>query len=108
MIISVIQSLIIGIILSVLVVFLHNQIGWIFSSSEAVIKAVNNLSILLAFTILLNSVYPVLSGAAVGSGWFLSEIGLSSHNLGNYVGGKWLGNGPVVSTLNPANNQVLV
>ncbi|KAH0895151.1 hypothetical protein HID58_057580 [Brassica napus] len=37
---------------------------------------------------------------------FLSEIGLSSsHNLGNYVGGKWLGNGPVVSTLNPANNQ---
>lgn len=39
---------------------------------------------------------------------FLSEIGLSSsHNLGNYIGGKWLGNGPLVSTLNPANNQVL-
>ncbi|KAJ4893779.1 Mitochondrial outer membrane protein porin 3 [Raphanus sativus] len=37
---------------------------------------------------------------------FLSEIGLSSHNLGNHVGGKRLGNGPVVSTLNPANYQV--
>ena len=62
MIISVTQSLIIGIILSVLVVFLHDQIGWIFSSSETVINAVKNLSILLAFTILLNSVQPVLSG----------------------------------------------
>nr|VDD34149.1 unnamed protein product [Brassica oleracea] len=81
MIISVIQSLIIGIILSVLVVFLHNQIGWIFSSSEAVIKAVNNLSILLAFTILLNSVYPVLSGAAVGSGW---QSVVAYINLGCY------------------------
>ncbi|KAJ4883092.1 MATE efflux family protein [Raphanus sativus] len=81
MIISVIQSLIIGIILSVLVVFLHNQIGWIFSSSEAVMKAVNNLSILLAFTILLNSVYPVLSGAAVGSGW---QSVVAYINLGCY------------------------
>ena len=62
MIISVIESLIIGLIFSVLVVFLHDQIGWIFSSSETVIKAVTDLSILLAFTILLNSVQPVLSG----------------------------------------------
>ena len=58
----VIESLIIGLIFLVLVVFLHDQIGWIFSSSETVIKAVNDLSILLAFTILLNSVQPVLSG----------------------------------------------
>ncbi|CAN6838912.1 unnamed protein product [Brassica oleracea] len=81
MIISVTQSLIIGIILSVLVVFLHDQIGWIFSTSETVINAVKNLSILLAFTILLNSVQPVLSGVAVGSGWqsFVAYI-----NLGCY------------------------
>lgn len=39
---------------------------------------------------------------------FLSEIGLTSHNLGCYVDGKWQANGPVVSTLNPANNQVLL
>ncbi|CAA7027189.1 unnamed protein product [Microthlaspi erraticum] len=69
MVISVTQSLIVGIIISVLILFLHNQIGWIFSSSENVIKSVNNLSLLLAFSILLNSVHPVLSGAAVGSGW---------------------------------------
>ncbi|KAF2612785.1 hypothetical protein F2Q70_00007276, partial [Brassica cretica] len=61
--------------------FLHDQIGWIFSSSETVIKAVTDLSILLAFTILLNSVQPVLSGVAIGSGWqsFVAYI-----NLGCY------------------------
>ncbi|CAG7911573.1 unnamed protein product [Brassica rapa] len=81
MIVSVTQSLLIGIIFSVLVIFLHDQIGWIFSSSETVIKAVNDLSILLAFTILLNSVQPVLSGVAIGSGWqsFVAYI-----NLGCY------------------------
>ncbi|WZZ91678.1 hypothetical protein YC2023_120257 [Brassica napus] len=47
MVVSVTQSLIIGIIFSVLVAFLHDQIGWIFSSSETVIKAVADLSILL-------------------------------------------------------------
>ncbi|MBA0811139.1 hypothetical protein Gohar_003068 [Gossypium harknessii] len=36
---------------------------------------------------------------------FLSEIGLSSGNLGCFVNGTWKGSGPVVSTLNPANNQ---
>ena len=45
MIISVIESLITGLIFSVLVVFLHDQIGWIFSSSETVIKAVTDLSL---------------------------------------------------------------
>ncbi|KAH0888009.1 hypothetical protein HID58_050438 [Brassica napus] len=81
MIISVTESLIIGIVFSMLVVFLHDQIGWIFSSSDTIIKAVNDLSILLAFTILLNSIQPVLSGVAVGSGWqsFVAYI-----NLGCY------------------------
>ncbi|KAL0784202.1 hypothetical protein Bca101_000447 [Brassica carinata] len=81
MIVSVTESLIIGIVFSMLVVFLHDQIGWIFSSSDTIIKAVNDLSILLAFTILLNSIQPVLSGVAVGSGWqsFVAYI-----NLGCY------------------------
>ncbi|KAF3511242.1 hypothetical protein F2Q69_00000409 [Brassica cretica] len=81
MIVSVTESLIIGIVFSILVVFLHDQIGWIFSSSDTIIKAVNDLSILLAFTILLNSIQPVLSGVAVGSGWqsFVAYI-----NLGCY------------------------
>ncbi|CAN6805692.1 unnamed protein product [Brassica oleracea] len=82
-IISVTESLIIGLIFSVLIVFLHYQIGWIFSSSEIVIKAATDLSILLAFTILLNSVQPVLSGVAIGSGWqsFVAYINLGCYYL---------------------------
>ncbi|KAK3220280.1 hypothetical protein Dsin_014250 [Dipteronia sinensis] len=38
---------------------------------------------------------------------FLSEIGLSSENLGCYVNGKSKANGPVVSSVNPANNQTI-
>ncbi|EEF27914.1 aldehyde dehydrogenase, putative [Ricinus communis] len=38
---------------------------------------------------------------------FLSEIGLSSRNLGCYVNGTWKARGPVVTTVNPANNQVI-
>ncbi|KAL0888192.1 hypothetical protein Bca101_012175 [Brassica carinata] len=81
MIVSVTQSLIIGIMFSVLVVLLRDQIGWIFSSSEIITKAVTDLSVLLAFTILLNSVQPVLSGVAVGSGWqsFVAYINLGSY-----------------------------
>jgi MATE family multidrug resistance protein len=42
--------------------FFHDKLTWIFTSSEPVLEAVNKLSILLAFTVLLNSVQPVLSG----------------------------------------------
>lgn len=37
---------------------------------------------------------------------FFSEIGLSERNLGCFVNGTWKARGPVVTTLNPANNQV--
>ena len=61
-IVSVTQSLIIGLFFGVIIMLFHNQIAWIFSSSEAVLVAVNKLSILLAFTVFLNSIQPVLSG----------------------------------------------
>lgn len=63
-IVSVTQSSIIGLFFWVIIMLFHNQIGWIFSSSEEVLMAVNKLSILLAFTVLLNSVQPVLSGTS--------------------------------------------
>ncbi|CDY08797.1 BnaA06g24270D [Brassica napus] len=80
-IVSVTQSLIIGLSFWVIIMLFHNQIALIFSSSEAVLMAVNKLSILLAFTILLNSVQPVLSGVAVGSGW---QSYVAYINLGCY------------------------
>lgn len=60
--VSVSTSIIIGVFFWSLIMIYHNELALIFSSSDAVLKAVNKLSVLLAFTILLNSVQPVLSG----------------------------------------------
>ncbi|KAF8404670.1 hypothetical protein HHK36_009558 [Tetracentron sinense] len=67
--VSVVTSIVIGLFFCLLIVIFRDKFAIIFSSSELVMNAVNKLSILLAFTILLNSVQPVLSGVAVGSGW---------------------------------------
>ncbi|XP_062210159.1 protein DETOXIFICATION 27-like [Phragmites australis] len=68
-IVSSMTSLVIGLFFWVLIMGLHDKFALIFTSSSVVLDAVDNLSILLAFTILLNSIQPVLSGVAVGSGW---------------------------------------
>ncbi|KAH0453832.1 hypothetical protein IEQ34_018156 [Dendrobium chrysotoxum] len=36
---------------------------------------------------------------------FLSEIGLGPRNPGCYLNGSWRGSGPLVASLNPANNE---
>lgn len=61
-IVSVTQSIIIGLFFWILIMFFHNELALIFTSSDTVLKAVSKLSILLAFTVLLNSVQPILSG----------------------------------------------
>ncbi|KAK2969627.1 hypothetical protein RJ640_011332 [Escallonia rubra] len=61
-IVSVTTSIVIGLFFWLLILIFHNELGIIFSSSKPVLEAVNQLSILLAFAILLNSVQPVLSG----------------------------------------------
>ncbi|KAK6154211.1 hypothetical protein DH2020_008459 [Rehmannia glutinosa] len=55
----------------------------IYTSSKIVLEAVSKLSILLAFTVLLNSVQPILSGVAVGSGWqsYVAYINLGCYYL---------------------------
>ncbi|KAM1093296.1 hypothetical protein ACFX2I_008464 [Malus domestica] len=62
-------SVVIGLALFVLFLFLREQLAYIFTNDEAVAKMVAELSPLLAFSILLNSVQPVLSGVAMGAGW---------------------------------------
>ncbi|KAK6120004.1 hypothetical protein DH2020_046244 [Rehmannia glutinosa] len=82
-IVSVTQSLVIGLIFSVLIMFFHQEIALIFTTSKIVLEAVSKLSLLLAFTILLNSVQPILSGVAVGSGWqsYVAYINLGCYYL---------------------------
>ncbi|OQU93093.1 hypothetical protein SORBI_3001G476700 [Sorghum bicolor] len=80
-IVSSITSLVIGLFFWVLIMGLHDKFALIFTSSSVVLDAVDNLSVLLAFTILLNSIQPVLSGVAVGSGW---QSMVAYVNIGSY------------------------
>ncbi|CAI0447913.1 unnamed protein product [Linum tenue] len=79
--VSVVQSTLIGLMFCVLIMILRDKIALIFTSSADVLAQVDKLSPLLAVTILLNSVQPVLSGVAVGSGW---QATVAYINLGCY------------------------
>ncbi|XP_057448540.1 protein DETOXIFICATION 27-like [Lotus japonicus] len=81
--VSVVTSSIIGLFFWMLILIFHDKIGYIFTTSKPVLDEVNKLSLLLAFTILLNSIQPVLSGVAVGSGWqsYVAYINLGCYYL---------------------------
>ncbi|XP_059434555.1 protein DETOXIFICATION 24-like [Corylus avellana] len=61
-------SVCIGVIFFALCLAFGKQISYLFTSDEAIREEVSSLSTLLAFSILLNSVQPVLSGVATGAG----------------------------------------
>jgi uncharacterized membrane protein YciS (DUF1049 family) len=58
-------SICIGVIFFALCLALGKQISYIFTSNAEIAKEVSSLSTLLAFSILLNSVQPVLSGNSI-------------------------------------------
>jgi multidrug resistance protein, MATE family len=63
----VITSFSIGFVLFALFLLFRGNLAYIFTESRAVSNAVADLSPLLAFSILLNSVQPVLSGLVTNS-----------------------------------------
>lgn len=67
--VTVFTSLFIGVVLFTFFLLFRGRLAYIFTTSEDVADAVGQLSPLLSFSILLNSVQPVLSGVAVGAGW---------------------------------------
>uniref|UniRef100_A0A0A0KK01 Protein DETOXIFICATION n=1 Tax=Cucumis sativus TaxID=3659 RepID=A0A0A0KK01_CUCSA len=74
-------SLIIGLVFCCLIVIFHDSFGLLFSSTPHVLQEVDKLTLLLTFTILFNSIQPILSGVAVGSGW---QSYVAYINLGCY------------------------
>ncbi|KAB2023705.1 hypothetical protein ES319_D06G037200v1 [Gossypium barbadense] len=72
--VSIVQSTIVGLFFCVIVLVLRDKVALIFTSSNDVLEEVDKLSYLLGVTILLNSVQPVLSGVAIGSGWQATGI----------------------------------
>ncbi|KAL5718568.1 Protein DETOXIFICATION 29 [Ranunculus cassubicifolius] len=77
----VIYSSLIGIILSLTLIISRSQYPYAFTSSPDVRKLVNNLTPLLAFSVLINNVQPVLSGVAIGAGW---QASVAYVNVGCY------------------------
>ena len=63
------SSVAIGLAFFAAVLGLRDVYGAPFTESPAVVRAVASLGVVFAFTLLLNSVQPVLSGVAVGAGW---------------------------------------
>lgn len=55
-------SVVIGVICSVICLAFGHNLGYLFTNDVAVVKAVSNLSYLLCISVLLNSIYPVISG----------------------------------------------
>ncbi|KAJ9565475.1 hypothetical protein OSB04_001441 [Centaurea solstitialis] len=61
-------SIAIGVFFFVLCLAFRKKLAYLFTNDERVADTVSDLSLLLSFSVLLNSIYPVLSGVAVGAG----------------------------------------
>ncbi|XP_031391305.1 protein DETOXIFICATION 34 [Punica granatum] len=68
-IVTVVESLIIGILSAMIILASRDHFAVIFTDSIRMQKAVAKLAYLLGVTMILNSVQPVISGVAVGGGW---------------------------------------
>ncbi|KAK7380958.1 hypothetical protein VNO78_33477 [Psophocarpus tetragonolobus] len=68
-IVTVLTSLAIGFVFFFVFLFLKEKLAYIFTQDPHVTEAVGDLSTLLAVSVLLNSVQPVLCGVAIGAGW---------------------------------------
>lgn len=68
-IVTVLESLLIGIIFMLTIMATRNHFAIIFTDSKEMQRAVAHLAYLLGITMVLNSVQPVISGVAVGGGW---------------------------------------
>ncbi|CAI9090279.1 OLC1v1025023C2 [Oldenlandia corymbosa var. corymbosa] len=76
-------SVIIAVICAFIILALRHVISYAFTEGQAVSDAVSDLSPLLAVTIVLNGIQPVLTGVAVGCGWqtFVAYVNLACYYL---------------------------
>ncbi|KAJ1384991.1 Multi antimicrobial extrusion protein [Sesbania bispinosa] len=81
--VTVIESLLLGIIFMVVILATKDSFAIIYTSSKTVLEAVSQLGGILALTMVLNSVQPVISGVAVGGGWqaLVAYINLACYYL---------------------------
>nr|XP_016489459.1 PREDICTED: protein DETOXIFICATION 40-like isoform X2 [Nicotiana tabacum] len=103
---------IISVIAAITILEFRHVISYAFTGGEVVAEAVSDLCPLLALTLLLNGIQPVLSGVAVGCGWqtFVAYVNVGCYYivgvplgslLGFYfkLGGKGIWSGMMGGTL---------
>ncbi|XP_071707037.1 protein DETOXIFICATION 24-like [Rutidosis leptorrhynchoides] len=61
-------SFAIGVLFFVLCLVFGKKLAYLFTNDVRVVETVSDLSLLLSFSVLLNSIYPILSGVAIGAG----------------------------------------
>jgi len=86
-------SALISIIISIVILCLRNYISYLFTEGEVVSNAVADLCPLLAVTLILNGIQPVLSGVAVGCGWqqFVAYVNIGCYYIVGVPLGALLG-----------------
>lgn len=86
-------SFIISLIAAVAVLALRHVMSYAFTEGEVVAEAVSDLSPLLALTLALNGIQPVLSGVAVGCGWqtFVAYVNVGCYYIVGIPLGALLG-----------------
>ncbi|XP_059662202.1 protein DETOXIFICATION 40-like [Cornus florida] len=87
------SSLIISVILAIVAFMLRHVMSYAFTGGETVANAVAELAPLLAVSIILNGVQPVLSGVAVGCGWqaFVAYVNVGCYYVVGIPLGSLLG-----------------
>ncbi|KAK3028685.1 hypothetical protein RJ639_038064, partial [Escallonia herrerae] len=74
-------TILISIVFSAIVLIFRVALSQLFTSDLEVIAAVSDLTPLLAISVFLNGIQPILSGVAIGSGW---QAVVAYINLGTY------------------------
>ncbi|KAD4386168.1 hypothetical protein E3N88_26337 [Mikania micrantha] len=94
--ISLLTSVLIGLLFCALIIAFPDKLAMIFTSNNTVIGMVDELSVLLSLTILFSCIQPVFTGVALGCGWQSKVaivnlvsyyvVGLPVGSLGRYAG----------------------
>ncbi|XP_042047947.1 protein DETOXIFICATION 34-like [Salvia splendens] len=67
--VTILESMVIGLCCMVIIIGTKDDFASLFTNSKPMQKAVGDLAYLLAVTMMLNSIQPVISGVAIGGGW---------------------------------------
>ncbi|KAK7320441.1 hypothetical protein VNO77_29912 [Canavalia gladiata] len=74
-------SILISVVFCIFILIFRVALSKLFTSDSEVIKAVSDLTPLLAISVFLNGIQPILSGVAIGSGWqaVVAYVNLASY-----------------------------